>query len=202
MYISLLTLFAVSSIAFAATPRQLIATAIVTTKQNVSGLECWEFSSPFTTSTAAGTSGASSLNLANVSNIVYTVLPPRFNGGVHNAPAAQVRLPRRSFLWNWSTSSFTFNESCIKCADMTSQLVVFTSGLAHITLPSSSDEAWVLGGANGLIVAVDTTGTGHVTVYPSDEYTIGLQIPFEGGEVPDHTVLWSGPCNSTQLLGF
>lgn len=54
------------------------------------------------------------------------------------------------------------------------QWVAFTSGLAHLTLPNSTDEAWVKGGKHGLIIAADIkafNSTGHITVYPSDETT-------------------------------
>lgn len=75
------------------------------------------------------------------------------------------------------------------------------SGLIHVTLPvpaygnASLDEAWVSGGANGLLVAVDTIGTGHISTYPSDVSTVSLQIPFADGSVPEHTVLSWGPCH-------
>ena len=81
------------------------------------------------------------------------------------------------------------------------RIVVFLSGLAHITLPypasnnASSDEAWVSGGAEGLIVAVDTEGSGHITRYPLDTTTIAIQIPFAGGHPPAHQVLHEGPCH-------
>jgi hypothetical protein len=72
--------------------------------------------------------------------------------------------------------------------------VVFLSGVAHVTLPHGTDDAFVVGGANGLIIAVDTTGTGHNTSYPSNDSTRALQIPFAGGVIPPHTVLSSGAC--------
>jgi len=79
--------------------------------------------------------------------------------------------------------------------------VVFLSGLAHITLPvpvhgnSSLDEAWIPGGADGLIIAADTLGTGHIATYPLDEPTASLQIPFASAdEMPAHEVIGSGPC--------
>ena len=67
----------------------LTATALVTNGQNHSALECWAFTNPLTTSSSAGTSGAATFNFANVEEAEYTVIPPRFNGGTHNAPAPQ-----------------------------------------------------------------------------------------------------------------
>ena len=81
-------------------------------------------------------------------------------------------------------------------------MVAFMSGLAHITLPvpihsdATLDEAWVPGGMDGLIIAVDTKGTGHITTYPLDEPTVALQIAFGSADgVPAHEVVSSGPCH-------
>ncbi|KIP09641.1 hypothetical protein PHLGIDRAFT_11779 [Phlebiopsis gigantea 11061_1 CR5-6] len=142
-------------------------TAIVTHHNN-SALECWRLADPFTTSAGAGTAGAATLNIAGLANATYTVLPPRFEGGVHNAPHPQ--------------------------------LVVFLSGVAHVTLPHGTGDAFVVGGADGTIIAVDTTGTGHNTSYPSNAATRALQIPFAGGVVPPHTVLFSGACNDSSQV--
>lgn len=148
----------------AAEEKYLNITALVTGPANTSLLECWQLTTPLTVSNTAGTIGAETLFLGAASNITYTSLPARFNGGVHTAPRKQ--------------------------------LVVFFTGLAHITLPSGEDEAWVLGGSRGssLLIAADTEGEGHVTQYPSDEVTVALQIPFEDGEVPAQIVLQSGAC--------
>ena len=40
-------------------------------------------------SNQAGTAGALNLELGMVDNVTYTVVPGRFDGGVHNAPATQ-----------------------------------------------------------------------------------------------------------------
>ncbi|KAI0084839.1 hypothetical protein BDY19DRAFT_909581 [Irpex rosettiformis] len=140
----------------------LEATTLVP-KNGTSALECWRFASPLSTSAGAGTAGASTLVIDNLANATYTVIPPRFEGGVHNAPHAQ--------------------------------LVAFLSGTIHITIPTDpSAEAWVQGGINGLILALDTTGSGHNTSYPGNVETRALQIPFDEGFVPDHVVLYEGPC--------
>lgn len=103
----------------------------------------------------------------------YTILPPRFDGGLHTAPVPQI--------------------------------VHFVSGLAHITLPSSlpdgtTQELWVIGGAGGLLFAADTTGSGHVTRYPSDRETVGIVAPFEGGRVPEYEVVREGACEGAQTF--
>ena len=89
-----------------------------------------------------------------------------------------------------------------------SRIVAFLSGLAHITLPvpaygnSTLDEAWVVGGANGLIIAVDVVGSGHITTYPSDQATVALQVPLESEEaLPAHGVVALGPCHYSSGSG-
>ena len=77
---------------------------------------------------------------------------------------------------------------------------VLLSGLAHVTLPDGSDEAWIVEGVNGLIVAADTMGVGHHTAYPSDKETVALQIPFAAGVVPRHEVLKQGACHSSSQV--
>lgn len=74
------------------------------------------------------------------------------------------------------------------------------SGVAHITLPECEDDGvWVIGGANGLIVAVDTTGSGHITTYPSDRETIALAIPFANATAPGYEVVNKGQCESSTV---
>ncbi|RJE23401.1 hypothetical protein PHISCL_04253 [Aspergillus sclerotialis] len=75
-------------------------------------------------------------------------------------------------------------------------LFVLLSGLAHVTLPDGDDEAWIVEGVNGLLVAADANGVGHYTDYPSDKTTIALQVPFSDGVIPEHTIVHSGACQS------
>ncbi|KJZ72678.1 hypothetical protein HIM_07870 [Hirsutella minnesotensis 3608] len=77
------------------------------------------------------------------------------------------------------------------------QFVSFLSGLAHITVPGSDEEAVVEGGINGLIIAVDTpdvSKNGHRTIFPGNTPTAALELPFPEGKIPAHKVLHSGPC--------
>ncbi|PKX92715.1 uncharacterized protein P174DRAFT_442584 [Aspergillus novofumigatus IBT 16806] len=81
------------------------------------------------------------------------------------------------------------------------QWVIFLSGLAHITLPHSDDEAWILGGKHGMILALDTadvSADGHYTEYPSDEVTVAMAVPL-GDEEPAHRVLYQGACKATEV---
>lgn len=81
--------------------------------------------------------------------------------------------------------------------------MVFLSGLAHITLPNSTTEAWIEGGKNGVILALDTANVsalGHFTTYPSRERTTSVLIPLGEEGVPRHRVLHEGPCRGEELL--
>ncbi|KAK8064595.1 hypothetical protein PG994_007233 [Apiospora phragmitis] len=86
------------------------------------------------------------------------------------------------------------------------QWVMFTSGLAHITVPGDdSDGAYILGGKFGLIFAADTADVsekGHYTRYPGVVETIALQIPTLDGEIPPHQVVRSGPCQTDEMAGL
>lgn len=64
-------------------------TALVTNNQNESAFQCWQLTKPFTTSSTGGISGATILNFGSVDNFTYTLIPPRFKGGLHNAPVVQ-----------------------------------------------------------------------------------------------------------------
>ena len=75
--------------------------------------------------------------------------------------------------------------------------MAFVSGLAHITIPNSTQQVWVRGGKHGLIIAADTAAVstyGHITGYPSDQETVALQIPTAGGKAPEHRVLHESAC--------
>ncbi|GKZ19197.1 hypothetical protein AbraIFM66951_008031 [Aspergillus brasiliensis] len=83
----------------------------------------------------------------------------------------------------------------------TIQWVIFLSGVAHITLPNSTDEAWVVGGRNGVILALDTaevSALGHYTTYPTQESTVALEVALR--EVPGHRVLHKGACGVGEML--
>lgn len=54
-----------------------------------STLECWRLSAPFVQSSQAGTSGAVVAQLGETGATSYSILPPQFDGGLHNAPVVQ-----------------------------------------------------------------------------------------------------------------
>lgn len=83
------------------------------------------------------------------------------------------------------------------------QWVWFITGLAHITLPGSSDEAWIRGGKYGLLWAGDTreqSECGHSTLYHEESVTLALMT--ENGEEPEHKIVRQGGCLPQDLLGL
>lgn len=54
-----------------------------------STIECWQLSAPLVQSSQAGTSGAAVTQLGETGATSYTLLPPQFDGGLHNAPVVQ-----------------------------------------------------------------------------------------------------------------
>lgn len=127
-------------------------------------------------------------------NASFSILPARFDGGLHNAPALQYVSSFFFFFFLFSSSG--------AMANYVHRWVIFLSGLAHITLPHSNAEAWVNGGKNGAILALDTAAVsaeGHYTRYPSDEETVALQVPVGEKEMPGHRVLHEGACKRSEV---
>ena len=98
---------------------------------------------------------------------------------------------------------------------------MFLAGLAQVVTPNSTygpaQQAFFIGGPNALLVglfvcsetlradsppqiAADTAGVGHITNYPSDAQTWRMEIPFNDGVLPEHTVLYDGACNGTSIV--
>ena len=153
----------------------LAITAIVTNAQNNSAFQCWSLNTPFlaATSSAPGAASFPFFNLGSFDNGGYLVTPPYSNQGVHTAAKPQ--------------------------------LVHAISGLLVISVPNDEEQEPIqlLGGPSGLLLALDTEGTGHETAQPSDEYSMGFVLPFKDGIVPEHVVLKDGPCGEVgTFVGF
>lgn len=70
---------------------------VIGARNNQSTLECWALDPGFVESSQAGTAGSEALNLGPVNgNASFSVLPAKFDGGRHNAPAMQYAPPTRS----------------------------------------------------------------------------------------------------------
>ena len=77
-------------VALAAAPKYTYfnLTAIAA-KDGASVLQCWQLANPFMVSSTPGTAGTAIETLGNAANASYTILPARFDGGLHHAPAVQ-----------------------------------------------------------------------------------------------------------------
>src|SRR3569833_2097629 len=156
----------------------MIATALVSEPDGDARIECWRFEPPLHSYPNVG----AAVTVAEVSNVTYVVLPPRSSEGIHNPPYPMLvhHMP-----WGTNMSNLTWL-----------RLFVLLSGLAHVTLPHSDNDVWIMEGVNVFLVAADVTGNGHYTDYPSDKETVALQLPFRDGKVPAHDVLHTGACKT------
>ncbi|KAL9125698.1 MAG: hypothetical protein Q9217_005143 [Psora testacea] len=152
------------TLVMATTPKNLKLTAI-SAKDGASTIECWQLSAPFGSSSQAGTVGAVFTRLGDTGNTSYTILPPKFDGGLHTAPAVQY-------------VAFTAGKAVLSLPNSpeTATIQGGRNGLIF-----AADTA-------------DVSKQGHITKYPGKKETIALQIPTVNGEIPAHTVLHTGPC--------
>ena len=76
------------------------------------------------------------------------------------------------------------------------------SGLLHITLEESDDEAWIVGGRYGLLFANDDDTSGHTSDFSGPDETILMLTTLPADTVPKHKVLYSGQCEYGELVGI
>ncbi|KAI0839542.1 hypothetical protein F5Y06DRAFT_295568 [Hypoxylon sp. FL0890] len=139
-----------------------------------STLECWQMDKPFDISSQPGTSGAAVATLSSASNLSYIIIPPNYDGRLHNAPHAQ-----------WVVFASGLAYITLPEHDSTNALI---SG-GEFGLIFAADTA-------------DVSREGHRTQYPGITETIVLQIPTCDGNVPDHSILHMGPCGVDEIAGL
>ncbi|KAL8786797.1 MAG: hypothetical protein Q9195_008055 [Heterodermia aff. obscurata] len=149
----------------AATPETLNITTISANAEKQSTLECWQLAAPLLSSTTAGTSGAVFAQLGDGGAASYGIIPPQFDGGLHNAPAVQ-----------WV--AFTAGKAVISLPNSTRTATVY-GGREGLILAADTKNVSTLG---------------HRTRYPSNQTTVAIQIPLENNAIPPHTVLHPGAC--------
>ena len=173
-------------------------TAISANQKRESTIECWELCTPINISTQPGIQGAALQALGPVANASVAILPPNFDGGLHNAPYNQYVFS--FFLIKKKKKKEKLKKEKLK---KQSRYVAFTSGKAVVTLPCSSTTAVINGGKYGLIFAADTAAAsklGHYTKYPlPSEQTFGIAFPTADGKIPSHRVLHQGQCTENEL---
>ncbi|KAI1813015.1 hypothetical protein GGS20DRAFT_555435 [Poronia punctata] len=158
--------------AAAATSLYLNITAIGA-QSGSSTLECWQMTKPFNTSAEPGISGTAQADLGSVSSLGFNIIPPAFDGGIHNAPRNQ---------WVAFLSGLAY----ITLPNDPETSAYVTGG--EFGLVFAADTA-------------DVSEEGHRTEYPGLTETVALQIPTVDGKVPDHKVLHDGPCVAGEVTG-
>ncbi|KAF1834797.1 hypothetical protein BDW02DRAFT_497558 [Decorospora gaudefroyi] len=72
------------------TTTYLTAPALITSPQNTTVIQCWRLAQPFTRSSLPGITGSQTVTISNTTRLDYTILPPRYDGGLHTAPVPQL----------------------------------------------------------------------------------------------------------------
>jgi hypothetical protein len=76
------------------------------------------------------------------------------------------------------------------------------SGLLHVTVANTTQDVYIRGGKYGTVFVADTaevSRTGHYSFFPED--SVMVRLPSDGGKIPEHTVLYSGPCKDEHVVG-
>ncbi|KAI1143574.1 hypothetical protein F5Y05DRAFT_409019 [Hypoxylon sp. FL0543] len=151
---------------------QFLNLTTLTGRDGVSVLECWQLTTPFVTSDVPGVSGTQTLNLGDLANATYTVIPPRFDGGLHRAPLKQ-------YVW------FVSGLAHLSLPNGTDEAVVHGGKYGLIFADDTSD----------------ISGWGHRTQYPGGDETIAITIPVRDNVRPAYKVLHDGACSLEETVG-
>ncbi|KAK7984649.1 ATP release protein [Apiospora arundinis] len=145
----------------------------VTASNGKSTLECWQIDAPFVVSTTAGISGTAIAQLGDVTNVDFSVVPPNFDGGLHNAPRNQ---------WVMVTSGLAH----ITVPGDDSDGVYIQRGESGLIFAADTP---------GL-------SEGHYISYPGIMETTALLFPTKDRAVPARRVVRPGPCLVSETAGF
>ncbi|KAI0842020.1 hypothetical protein F5Y06DRAFT_258836 [Hypoxylon sp. FL0890] len=156
----------------AAHAEQFLNMTTLTGRDNVSVLECWQLTTPFVKSDVPGVSGTQTLNMGDLSNATYTVIPPRFDGGLHRAPFKQ-------YVW------FVTGLIHLSLPNGTDEAIVNGGRYGLIFADDTSD----------------ISGWGHRTQYPGGDETVAIQIPVKDNVRPPYKVLHGGACTLGETVG-
>ncbi|OIW26340.1 hypothetical protein CONLIGDRAFT_683328 [Coniochaeta ligniaria NRRL 30616] len=140
----------------------------ISARDGESILECWEVG-PIIKSSVPGTSGASSLFFGETTNATYTIIPPRFDGGLHTAPAVQLVF-------------FVAGLIHVSLPNRTDEAWVQGGKYGLIIAADTAN--------------ISTHG--HRTQYPGNEATVALQVPFASTGLK-YGVLHRGACNYEEM---
>ncbi|MCJ1358079.1 MAG: hypothetical protein MMC33_008077 [Icmadophila ericetorum] len=142
----------------------------IAAKDGASVLQCWQLANPFMVSSTPGTAGTAIETLGNAANASYTILPARFDGGLHHAPAVQY------------------------VAFLSGLVRIYLPNNTEVAYVHGGKKGLILA-----VDTPDVSQYGHYSDYPSGEQTVAMQIPTAGGVVPEHRVLYEGGCKESEL---
>ncbi|RDA86139.1 hypothetical protein CP532_3053 [Ophiocordyceps camponoti-leonardi (nom. inval.)] len=152
-------------------PPSLNLTAL-TAYNGMTTIECWQVG-PFVSSNRTGTSGAPSYFFGEVVNATYTVIPPNFDGGLHNAPSFQ----------------FVFFATG-------SARITLPNGTQETTVRGGKNGLIIAADT------ADVSTLGHRTQYLSGDKTVSMQIPIKNPKNFKHTVVHNGACTEAETRGI
>lgn len=135
--------------------------------------ECWQLASPFKETAVPGIAGSLKLSLGELGDASYDVIPARFDGGFHHAPAFQYVL----FISGLAHISLHAGDE-----------EVWVHG-GKYGLLIAADTA-------------DRSAHGHRTRYPSASDTVSLEIPIRDRDSFKYKVLHSGACHESETTGI
>ncbi|KAI9672677.1 MAG: hypothetical protein M1831_000112 [Alyxoria varia] len=151
-------------------PESLNLTAITANKKKEAILQCWQLDAPLIPSNSAGTSGAVFAQLGETGKTSYGIIPPKFDGGLHTAPAVQYVV-------------FLSGKAVITLPNSTDSATII-GGRNGLIIAADT---------------LKYSDYGHITNYPSKAETVAMQIPTEDDKIPPHKVLYNGACCAAEL---
>ncbi|KAL8707612.1 MAG: hypothetical protein Q9220_007399 [cf. Caloplaca sp. 1 TL-2023] len=146
-------------------PSTLNVTTITANTQKQSVIECWQLISPLVPTSVGGLAGGAFAQLGDAGNVSWGIIPPRTDGGLHNAPVVQF-------------VGCLAGESVVTIPNST-QTVTIRGNRNGLVLAADIKDLSILG---------------HRSVYASDRQTVIVQIPVAGNRVPAHRILHGGAC--------
>ncbi|KAI0426735.1 hypothetical protein F5Y09DRAFT_345382 [Xylaria sp. FL1042] len=167
------SLFGLTSLFAGATSLNLNVTAIGA-KDGSSTLECWQIDNPFDNPTQPGLLGTAQLLLGATSSLSYSIAPPNFDRGLHNAPQKQ-----------WVV--FLTGVAHITLPDDNTTDAFIIGGPFGLIFAADTD---------------DVSTKGHRTQHIGLTETILFEMPTADGEVPQYHVLHMGPCDAGEIAGI
>ncbi|KAK3380782.1 hypothetical protein B0H63DRAFT_560638 [Podospora didyma] len=182
----------------------LLNVTAISSRDGYSVLQCWQLSSI----PVDAMSAANYVVGGNTTEARWSRIEPQTHVGEAWAPSVQISIILNGLIRITSPapqSSGSGSSTSTTTANASGSIESVQEDLLVIEQDSSSARpethvAYIMPGTvkSSVVIAADlkaaSTLAGHFTEFPSGEPTILIQIPFESNKVPDHVVLYDGPC--------